>query len=206
MRVLEYLNKASGTRFKGLLEFLKIAVEIVGLIFLIRYTTFAGRQVDAAQKQVDIAQHVYDASNRPYVGVSSTMALFMQAKPQAGLARYTGMRTRDSNAMQIRLEVKNFGSVPAINMVLDWKLFKDGVEQKGERVPDQSHTLMPGQPTYLQAQIPPAVYPPIANGQSKLEIEVRWQYEGLTGTTYRSCEREQYAYKDSAFLNLGTCQ
>jgi hypothetical protein len=85
-------------------EKVRLVVEILGLIAVIVYAYFAYWQADMMQK-------IFDAGNRPYIG------------PNGGTI--TTMINQSDNkpfGMEVKSEVKNFGTVPGDDFELMWEV------------------------------------------------------------------------------------
>ena len=162
------------------------------LIFV--YTAFSGWQLK-------IARDTFNAANRPYVGING-MAVVYTPSVVTNSEQVNEMPNNETVALSFRVEIKNFGPVPAMEETDDWKVFIDGIEQPKTKVADSPRTVFPGQLLYLSGTIGGGDFQAIQSGGKKLVIDVWEDYTGAAGH-YKSCEREQYAPNYRAFFNLG---
>lgn len=164
--------------------------------------------------QAYVASETYATVNRPYVGVSAIgTPQFDQAQPDKGAT------TRTLKGIHFEAEFKNFGAIPAENVVNGWRVFFDGTEQWGhDKIPDKPSVLYQGEVKSLQGNVRGADASDIFEGRKTLEIEIYVSYfgpassgvVGLPGLVrrknYRYCEKVHYAPDLSGFFSLGpTC-
>lgn len=87
----------------------------------------------STRDSVDVARHVFEAANRPYVG----------------LEQFATPNDRDKKTLNITAAIKNFGTAPAEKTEVKWEISLNGTVQKAKGTPANPATLMPGATIYL---------------------------------------------------------
>lgn len=188
-------KKDSFEQKKFSLEQRKFKVECATLFLLFMYTAVAGWNLQ-------VARDTFNAANRPYVGVNEVDVAPVGKQP-TGKPVMSGTKTKETNALVFRAQIKNFGPVPGTNFLARWRIFVAGVQRLGQKkVPDLPSTIFPSQSFYLKGGITGPDYPAIISGEKTLTIEVTVEYDGPSGH-YKECNKNQYAPDINAFLNLG---
>jgi hypothetical protein len=149
-------------------------------------------QWDAMRESNRINQTANEIAYRPYVGVNAIILDLFPKPPKT------------ANNFVFAPEIKNFGPVPAINYTADWKVFLDGHEIHGNKIPDNPMTIFPGQSTYLNGQIGTENYKSVMSEEKQLVIELTVEYDGPKGH-YKECEKHQFVAHANHFANLGAC-
>jgi hypothetical protein len=139
---------------------------------------------------VDVARHVFEAANRPYIGIE-------------GIFVHNDSQKKD---LSITVVIKNWGTVPGEKATIEWEVMLDGNAQPGTKVPDKAKTLFPGGILTLAASMGASNYERIINHQTGVTVKVSASYEGPGPKTYRYCEISRYEPDTNAFMNLGTCE
>jgi hypothetical protein len=125
-----------------------------------------------------IAKKVFEASHRPYIGVSEHIVKINEI----------------SDGMYIHVGFKNFGEIPARKVRAKWQVFINGNLQPSQILPDDNiETLFPGTSGGFGGNIGnPQVWASIDNGTSVLEVSFEATYQGITEETYRTNEQARY--------------
>jgi hypothetical protein len=103
-----------------------------------------------------------------------------------------------------RPEIKNFGPVPGVNFVSEFRVFIDEVQEPTAKTPNPSSTLFPGQITGPTEKIGFSDYPGIVSGTKSLRFELAVQYDGPNGH-YQECKTERFQHETGGFVDLGEC-
>jgi hypothetical protein len=163
-----------------------------GLILL--YTLFSGWQVK-------IARDTFNAANRPYVGVGGVGVNHI-GKNASGEIVVSQTRTKETVALNVTPQIKNFGLVPGTNFFGKWRVFIAGVEQPHWEIPNRPTTIFPTQTIYITGQVRPPEYPGVMSGEKVLAFEMTIEYDGPS-SHYKECNRFQYDPPTNSFFNLG---
>jgi hypothetical protein len=152
-------------------EFLGFA-DLVALLMVVATVCSA----IATWRTATIATAIYQAAERPYLGVLSVTL--------------NHDRPGDPN---LRVEYKNFGSVAAENVVIFRRMSIDGTIVAGQTRRKAAGIISPQVPHRVFLHLPPAAYDAIASGRSTLRVEVGATYQGL----YRGnhCYLERFVYE-----------
>jgi hypothetical protein len=178
---------AAGTSSGLVLAKASVAATIVIAIATVCYSAFSIRLEKATRDSVAVTRSAFEAANRPYVGVGETSIFKDEAK----------------EVLYIKIEVKNFGTVPASHVLTSWNAYIDGAAQPQNKVPHRPVILFPQDSAYLQATAGDAMYSSIVSGRSVLTIVVEISYKGVTDRIYRSEQEYRYAHDLHAFMNIG---
>jgi hypothetical protein len=133
----------------------------------------------ASWRMARVAENLFQASERPYVGVASLrLDISDQQKPATWV------------------EFRDFGNVPADLVAIDISTWVDGQAVPGGL--GKPHLVMslgllaPNAPCYLAAIFPPKYMSAVKNGASKTVVSVRTSYKDATGRLY--CFHMNYMY------------
>jgi hypothetical protein len=190
-------NEERKTEYKKDVWFyFKFGVEILTLLFLIRYTILTGRSVE-------IAQNVFNVTNRPYVGVDKIVHRFV-GKGENGQQIVSEHPGKGPLGMEFIASFKNFGIVPARNSVIDWTITVGGVEIGGRKIPDKPSTFFPSGVENLKGGIEGTNYTNVMNGTRTLELVLHISYDGPQEHS-TDCVRERFDPDANVFFNLGAC-
>ncbi len=174
----------------------KFWLEVSAIVGLAVYTSIAGCQAR-------IAHDTYVAANRPYVGVEGIKVMYLGKWDGVHPRNMTEIPASDTELMDFRAQIKNFGPVPSINSRVNWRIFMNGVEEKIEKtIPDSPFKIFPAQIVYLSGQIGTADYPLLMNGRKTLAVEVTVEYDGPS-VHDKECTKQQFAPNLNAFYDLG---
>jgi hypothetical protein len=134
------------------------------------------------------AKQVFQAANRPYLGPRRLRAELEQAKRE----------------LVITVIVKNFGSAPAEEAVVDWDVLFNGIPQ-GIRPPGpQPSTIFPSGEVRKYGTIGEPSCGQIMAGTITLQIVIRLSYKGPAEKAYTYDEKTQYDPSVNMFMTLGT--
>jgi len=179
-----------------------VLIFVTGLL----YTIFAALQWSAIRETNGIARDTFNAANRPYVGPNAVQVVFVGQDGQGNLIRIDHP-TKQTTNMDYRVEIKNFGTIPASHCRIDWRIFFDGVEQpKVKQVPASPVTLYPTGTQYLAGVIGSEKdYEGIViTGNEILTIETTVSYEWPKNQD-GECTKHQYDRDMHGFMYLGKC-
>jgi hypothetical protein len=166
-------------------------VEMVGIILLAVYTGFTIKQV-----------HVSQRSSRPFVGIDG-FSIGHGFKDKDGKMK-TVAPGPEATGMDFQVRIKNFGPLPAINFTGTWKMFLDGVQQPGIRLPQEPETLNPTEVIHLQAGIVEPHYHEIMSRSKVLTLNIAISYGGPEGH-YQECTVTRYEAEVNSFVTTGPC-
>jgi hypothetical protein len=130
----------------------------------------------ATWRTATIATALYQASERPYMGVVSV----------------TLSHDRPSDP-RVRVEYKNFGSVAAEGAVLFRRMTIDGKIVAGQTRRKVAGIVSPGVPHRIFVHLSEAAYDAIVSGRSTLRLEVGATYQGLYHGNL--CYLERFVYE-----------
>ena len=167
---------------------------VTGSNVVIAFATVVNLGVSAGlwlstRESVDVARQVFEAANRPYVGLESVGII----------------DDADKKTLSLTGVVKNFGTVQAEKAEVKWELLLNRIVQPSEGVPSKPFTLFPGGKTHLAAQVGPYIYEQVMKGQTTLMFILRASYNGPGDKTYQYCVNERYDPNFNAFMDLGDC-
>jgi hypothetical protein len=183
------------------LELKRYKIEKWTLFFLFVYVSIAAYQGCQMKKSVDIAHNTFVAANKPSVGINGIIVAYLETGANGKTVLIDAPNERTTN-FDFRVEIKNFGTVPADNFVPSWKVLINGIQQRGGTETSKPATIFPGKSIYLTGQAGTENYQAIMTGQSVLELETTVRYEG-PGQNYTYCEKDRFGPKVNAFLGLG---
>jgi hypothetical protein len=179
--------------------------ELIGWLTLFAVVVYAGLtgwQGWETRTLVKTAQDTYNAIDRPYIGVSGAFA-FLERRDENGKTTRVGEEDRTSaNTMSFSFQVKNYGSVPAVNTVTRLDVRINGVPIPGTHFSDAGSEMFPGEEFQIGGIAGYEVYPSIALGKSIFQVNVHTTYE-YAGRSYDNCERQQYVPDVATFIELG---
>lgn len=149
----------------------------------------------ATWRSTQIAHQILRSAYRPYVGVRELI-----------------LDSSNPERLVVRIEVLNFGSIPAENMVLNVSKTIDSKPVPAvEGVPDISlpiGVLTPSTPDYFYSFFPSRYLRAIVDGESEFKVRVRTTYTDASRN--RFCYDETFAYfaptaRFSPFHGTGEC-
>ena len=144
----------------------------------------------STKDSVDVARNVFEAANRPYVGLDA----------------FNVKNDREKKNIYFAAEVKNFGTSPAEQADVRWEMLFNGVIQPSTGIPANMSTLFPSQqPRVLYAGIGTKSYEYIMSRQITLTFILRASYNGPADKSYRYCNKGQYDPHIDKILDLGAC-
>jgi hypothetical protein len=177
--------------------------EIVLVVITIRIACIYSDQLDQMRESVKIAHDTFVAANKPSVGVNGISPMY-GTKTDGGEA-FSSLRTKKTDNLGFRVDVKNFGSVAATNFTAKWIVFLDGVPGKGIGPESGTVVLFPQKSIFFQGYIGSENYQAVVVSATKtLELEVTVSYDGPgPNQNYTYCEKDRFSPTMNAFTNLG---
>jgi len=169
-----------------------IVIAITGII----YAVFAG-------KQLGVMRDTFNAANKPSVGVNH-VGVWHIGRDKEGKITRSEMKTVDTTALSVAVEIKNFGQVVAEDYTSTWRGFVDGKEVPRPTESTPPGNIFPGQVRYLIGGVGQPDYTGIADGTKTFEIQVTIHYKG-PNQTYAYCQKERYMTDVNAFGVIGSC-
>lgn len=149
----------------------------------------------ATWRSTQIAHQILRSAYRPYVGVREMI-----------------LDSSNPEKLVVRIEILNFGSIPAEHMVLNVSKTIDGkpLSDLGS-VPDIALSigvLTPSTPDYYNSFLPSGYLGAIVDGHSQFKVRVRTTYADASRNRY--CYDETFAYfaptaRFSPFHGTGEC-
>ena len=140
----------------------------------------------AARSSAETAKRIFEAGNRPYVGVESIICVKDEAK----------------QCLSIFAIIKNFGTATAENCDFSWSLYIDGVPIVGREVLANPTFLFPTLAHHLRAVLVES-YPQIVSGNSILEVVVHFSYKWQSHKSHIYEEKYRYEHSQNHFIGLG---
>lgn len=177
-------------------ENVKLIVEILGLIVVVIYSGLTGWQAyeswqtaKAATAATSAAITSYETTVRPYIETTGV-----------------GINTKYTPIMfTYDVAFKNYGTIPAQNVVTHLHVVYDGKDQPQNKEPDSPGILPPGEATHMIGNFGTIDAPKIISGEAKLIIYSDYSY------TWRDkhdagCGKYSYYHSAHTFMYLGpTC-
>jgi hypothetical protein len=152
---------------------------------------------EAATNSAKTAREAFIATNRPFVGVDTTI----------------GNKDIERHSLSVTVAIKNFGTTPAYEFSPRWDLYLNGIKQRADdRIPDKPSILFPGQFVALTGTFVKPTYDALEARTMILVIYVTVSYAGPV-ENYHTCQKyryaPQYAPSDNPraglFIGLGAC-
>lgn len=176
-------------------------VSVIGVVVVAAYTTVTFWQGCSSRDLEIIANKTFEAANRPYVGINGVGVNHI-GKNASGDIVVSQTRTKETVALNVTPQIKNFGPVSGTNFRGNWRVFIAGVEQPHWNIPNRPTTIFPSQVIYITGQVRPPEYPGVMSGEKVLAFEMTIEYDGPS-SHYRECNRFQYDPPTNSFFNLG---
>ena len=144
------------------------------------------KALEQITKQAGAASNSYEAQARPYIGLQG-----VAVRPE-----------KDGHPREIRAAIKNFGIVPALNVIFQWKGLLDGKPMPARRIPDAPKILYPTDSMFLSGGFTEGHSSSLFKGNSSLIVFVKVHYEWRE---YKSDECRKYRYEPimNNFFDLG---
>ncbi len=161
-----------------------------------------GNQAKATQDSVKVARDIYNAANRPYVGVASLVPTFMVLGPAD--TKESVKTIEEATFMRVSATYKNFGTVPAANFTIRYQPLVDGKPLGGVGIPAKPSTLFPTEEKYLSGEIDPETFGAIRNGTKTLDIDIQIDYDWPASKGEHTCSRYQLITPEGVFARLGS--
>jgi hypothetical protein len=140
----------------------------------------------AARNSAETTRMIFEAGNRPYVGLESLVCI----------------KNETEQSLSIFAVIKNFGTATAENCEFGWSLYISGSPLSGTGVPANTTSLFPGLAHHLRANIRQS-YSQITSGMSSLEIVVSLSYTWQPQKSHIYKEKYRYEHSQNAFMGLG---
>ena len=151
--------------------------------------TIVEKQAEALQNQTILAQRVFEASQRPYVGIEAV--------------HYSADKSK--RTMTITTDIRNFGVNPAEDVEIESHWYVDGIEAMRSDQPPKKHgVIFPGNARSLNAFFSNVDFPGLESGRIKWVISVSSTYR-WTNKKYKYCEQWGYSSLNQQFATLGSC-
>lgn len=139
----------------------------------------------ATKRAADITQKMFEAANRPYVGVTT---IELETGPQA---------------VHIPITVKNSGTVIASNIGIAANSFHNGTPFRADPIEEYPGVLIPGAEFFKDIVIRPTSFANIVAQGEEITVSVDIEYTGLTSTKYKSEAVFAFEPEISAFTGRG---
>ena len=101
---------------------------------------------------VNTSQKTYKAASRPYVGVDGIPVTFRSVDDK-GKNYLSTIPTPKTDMIMFQPVVKNFGTVPSTNTLMNVEIFENDVELPFTKYPDNPTTLFPGETVVIPQRI-----------------------------------------------------
>ncbi|BDV43604.1 hypothetical protein GURASL_25270 [Geotalea uraniireducens] len=124
----------------------------------------------------EITKNIYNASNRPYIGIESFE-----------------VNKDDNKHILINVHYKNFGTVPASNVKVNYDMLLDGNPGNHSNIEldDSKSNLFPQSIHNIRLKTG-SYYDDIISGKHKLDVVIDIKYRGATKDIYEVNERWRY--------------
>jgi hypothetical protein len=139
------------------------------------------------------------ASARPYIGPVAYHLIYCEV---VGSDCFPSDR-RKANNLEINLELKNSGLIAADSVVVDRRVFVNGIEQQQDGK-DQPSRIQPGQSFLMLGETGMEHFGRILSGQERVEFRTTVQYE-WTGGHEERCYLSRFVPESGTFIDLGSC-
>lgn len=175
-------------------------LDIATFVVVSFYAAITFWQGCLTQKIVKTEQATYEASERPYVGVSNVTVVLMGPSADGTLHQTS---PQSATQLQFAIVAKNFGNVPAENFQSKIDMRRNGNPVEGWTLPSRPAQFFPSEPYAIaNVTIPKDSYIEILSGAIILQADVYLSYE-RGDKRYEYCERLQYEPNNARFVNLG---
>lgn len=136
-------------------------------------------------KQAKASTDTFEEAVRPYIGIEK-----VSLQPDgANKTRY------NTEAV-----IKNFGTIPAYNFVLRWRIVRDGQEIPSFYVPDKPSVLNPGGEAFLDGSGDVREYQKVLMDRKTLDLYITWEYSWRNHRE-KGCAKEELT--NGGYISLG---
>lgn len=152
---------------------------------------------------VSTAQNMYEATDRPYLGLAPGLIGFFDRSGQP--IPIDQRHSREPYSMKWFIPYKNYGSVPAEGVIVKMDSRVNGLtDQKRDVVPTKPSMSFPGQLVWRIGGIENngSLIREILQGSQVLQMQLQITYSSR-GKTYSYCDRIQYIDSSGDFGDLG---
>jgi hypothetical protein len=163
-----------------------VATVVIAVATVVNVFVSAGLFV-ATYLTARTAKQVFEAANRPYLGRDRLRPEVDQAKKE----------------LTVTAIVRNFGSAPAEEALVDWEILFNGVPQEIPQVVAEPSTIFPSGTVRKHGTIPEPLFSHIMGGRVTLQIVIRVSYKGPGNKHYTYSEKTQYGPSENMFMMLG---
>lgn len=173
------ISNAHREEFRSGFRRLITSVEIADLIGLLMILV-TGFSAYATWTTAQLASQLLIITARPYLGVLS-VHFDRTASPEP----------------RVLADLRNFGSVQAMDVIIDGHLLFDGKEvagHKGPRPTIYAGVFSPSVPHPTYFHLPAEIYRAALQGHGKLRLHLEMRYQGLGGDSH--CYVKSFTYDD----------
>jgi hypothetical protein len=171
---------------------LKPFVEILGVALIFIYTAYTIKEVHVAQR-----------SSRPFVGVEQFNVVHTWQDDKGQWQPGRPPKDQPGN-LHWDIVIKNFGPMPALNLVTNEEGFLNGSSVAGTSVPQAPALLEPSGIIRLTGVIGTAAYGAVIHGSVVLTINLSISYDGPEGHEHE-CTVDRYMPDINGFSPIGPC-
>src|SRR5271165_761442 len=144
----------------------------------------------STRSSVGIARQVFEAANRPYLGLDS----------------WTIRNDPSRKTLDFEANIKNFGTAAAEEEITEWELHVNEEKVLQTDYAQNPSTIFPTHSFQLKAGCSGTKYDDLVTGRRVLEGFIRLRYKGPGNKDYVHCEKFRYHPERDSFMNLGRCQ
>ena len=144
----------------------------------------------ATADSADVTRRIFEAANRPYVGIENIEA----------------NKDEKTHRLFFIVRTKNFGTVPAEQFDNNMQIFLGDDLVPTQGVPDKPKILFPGQAILNTGLIGSSSYDALMAGTVTLRIVTTLTYKGPEKEYPAYCNKSQYDHQRNVFVDLGACK
>jgi hypothetical protein len=159
----------------------------IGISVMLWLTT--QQSVQVAQESVEVTRQVFNAANRPYIGVVTIETNLNQKN-----------RRLDYTA-----EIKNYGTVTANSVEIQLETFVNSQIQPQSYDPEtKSGVLLPTSSVFVNDGISDPYFKAVMETGSRLQVKVSVRYFGATGVSHSYTQEYKYDPAANKFFNVSS--
>ncbi|MDY6989252.1 MAG: hypothetical protein SWQ30_14480 [Thermodesulfobacteriota bacterium] len=172
------VQSVSLTKWTAIIALATILYCISSVVLLLFNYDFLQQNKDA----LDINRRIFYATYRPFLGTEDV-----------------NWTLGEDKSFDIKYEFKNFGDIPARNVITNWKVLFGDKELPQEAAPDRPSILFPKDTAFLHARLGEKYSNMILANAASLRIEFNITYRGVTEEIYETTEIHQFTvWRDGA--------
>lgn len=166
------------------------------------YAGIAAWQGYLSRRQLRVSEHIFEASERAYVGTASIGLTYVWQ--ERGEVRTSALWNPKVTGATVGAVVKNFGPVPANHFDAVWKVTIGGVAMPAKRIPVTTSILFPTDTVSLGGRLDSSQIKSMIADHQTLAVQITISYD--TPERYdQECREWQYVPYIPGFVDIGSC-